>query len=1165
MAIDPRAVKFHTLGNKLVEEQKYNEAIVNFDKAIELAPDYAAAFYHRAEAYEYKKLDDQACEDYLKAMALNASYATIHIDSGLDTLLSGPLGKAVAEYKKKTGGSDLHGKKAAAPGTSVHVSGPKEGSPVAMASQPAVKKDKPRGQVGLKPVKVHLRPSDEKVSTEVWSIDSVIAEVLGPKEIPLAQGKVTFKIANKGELDDAYLGPDRGSMTSGKGPKTITLTTDGDGEAKVYFRRSKRVGLNRLEILPEGLPQPVIFDDNTHPAEIHHVEILPKEKHFTTGQKVKFAFTAYDEHDNPIPDLDLAFVLYGKKRHDWEIIDNIGEKTNAQGSYEHEFTMPTLGNIMCRMEAKYKKTDFTAEKQFKVIPGTASSMLFIPKKSTVAPGEKFPLKVRLMDEFDNPIEGLKVKIVPKEAIGGNWKIGAQNSEITGDDGSVSVEVTAPPDSGARAVFGVQTDSIAAEAMIEANFETGQVAIEQSAFSAQASGPDLDLDMDFPTPTATPAPPAAASTPAPAFAPEPLLDIDLGSGDLSGLPEIPDAKNIPAAAPAETSAELMPGGMAGLEALDLDIGGPATPTFATPAPAPPAPPTQGPAVGSSLDQLDSLLTIDAGGGNAFGTPLSAETPAFAAEPLDSLPLPEEPAADSFAPPSEEPLLSMPLDAEPALAEMTFDAPPLDAPAADAPPLADTAPADSFDLPSDDVPVFATPKDNGTAIIITTEEEIITCQAGEVVPVKVKLTGADGRPVSGGVSALFIIEEIPGPAQDSFFMTPSGVQGEKTYEVDPDLSGEALATIQVSSHTGHFNVTVAVQEERTRVTINVAPGSPSTITMTASALKSAPGGTVEIAAKTLDKFGNVVPGEFVQIMTERYAAQPPTLISETTQTDKNGEVKATYQMSATPGDSVSFTANNPNVAPFSIKKVEIQTEGEPASAAPAPPPPKYEAPVQETSFAPTPMPEAPIDSPEGADETDEDVDAYLKSLEADDPYAPPKFNIARGKKPVMEISTMLPKILMYTGIIASVFVLLFAGFSSYKYVVYQYYYTRGINNYNKELFGDAIIAFEKANQMSPTKIEPLQFMAIIYINRAIIAGERGMDRESGKEYSLAMGVLDKALQIDPNNIDVLYYLGEVYEGKHQYCNAIRQYEKILRVEPKYESAESKMILLRPNCKY
>ena len=52
MAIDPRAVKFHTLGNKLVEEQKYNEAIANYEKAIELAPDYAAAHYHLAEAYE---------------------------------------------------------------------------------------------------------------------------------------------------------------------------------------------------------------------------------------------------------------------------------------------------------------------------------------------------------------------------------------------------------------------------------------------------------------------------------------------------------------------------------------------------------------------------------------------------------------------------------------------------------------------------------------------------------------------------------------------------------------------------------------------------------------------------------------------------------------------------------------------------------------------------------------------------------------------------------------------------------------------------------------------------------------------------------------------------------------------------------------------------------
>ena len=100
MALDERAVKFHTLGNTLVAEQKYNEAIQNYLKAVDIAPHYDAAVYHLAEAYEAKQLDDEAVKYYTRAIELNPSYATIHIEAGLDSLLSGPLGKAVAAFKK---------------------------------------------------------------------------------------------------------------------------------------------------------------------------------------------------------------------------------------------------------------------------------------------------------------------------------------------------------------------------------------------------------------------------------------------------------------------------------------------------------------------------------------------------------------------------------------------------------------------------------------------------------------------------------------------------------------------------------------------------------------------------------------------------------------------------------------------------------------------------------------------------------------------------------------------------------------------------------------------------------------------------------------------------------------------------------------------------------
>ena len=438
---------------------------------------------------------------------------------------------------------------------------------------------------------------------------------------------------------------------------------------------------------------------------------------------------------------------------------------------------------------------------------------------------------------------------------------------------------------------------------------------------------------------------------------------------------------------------------------------------------------------------------------------------------------------------------------------------------------------------------------------------------------------GRPTSAGVSVLFIIDEVPGPAQDSFFLTPSGMQGKKTYESEPDLSGEVMSNVQVSSHMGRFHVSITAQSAHARIAINVAPGIPSSIAMSATAAKVAPGQVVGITAKALDKFGNAVPGEFVAIMMEQYSGRPASLISETTLTDRNGEVTAQYQMSPVSGDKTLFTANNPNIGAFSISKVEVEVAGAPAAGAsapiappaaapraPQPPPPQsaFTAPPPEPAFTPPPMPDAAYATPEtGAETPDQDVDEYLKTLEAANPYASPKFDIKRGKKPVMEISVLLPKIFTYAAILAFAAFLIFAGFSSYKFVIYQYFYTRGINNYNKESLGEALIAFEKANNMNPNRVEPLQFMAEIYIKQAITADDADNARRSEIEYSRALSVLDKALKINPNNIDVLYYLGEVYEGKHAYCEAINQYRKILNVDAKYESAISKITVLSGKC--
>jgi hypothetical protein len=535
MAPNPQAVKLHTLGNKLAEEKKYNEAISQFEKAIALQPDYAAAHLHLAEALESKKQDEKAFESYMRAIDLNPMYATQHIDTGLDTLLSGPLGKAVAQFKKQQG-------LAAKPGETLAGLSSHEMSAAERETGPAIKKEKQRGQAGIKPLKMLFKPGETNVSTPAGSFDWVAVEVLGAKDIPAADCPVIFKLKNGPEQADAFLGPDAASMSASSGPKEFTVNTDGDGRATVYMKRAKRIGANTLEVRAEGL-SPAMFVDNTSPAELAKLDIGPAERVFSTAQRVSFSFLALDAFGNRIPDLILEIALRAKRRHEWEIVNNATLKTDAGGKASCDFEMPTRGNTKCVLEVFQKQAGFKAEKQLNVVPGKASSMMFIPARTKAAPGGTFTLKLRLMDEFDNPIEGLTAAIILKESSGGEWLLEKASDEITGEDGSVSARVTAPAVEGAEAVFAAVTDALAQELMTEARAETEGGAMPSTDTDdvlGMGAGPSdgRAVDVDFGDDDLIPVAGGDVSVPSRKHsASETFSDLDIGSDGLSGLPEI----------------------------------------------------------------------------------------------------------------------------------------------------------------------------------------------------------------------------------------------------------------------------------------------------------------------------------------------------------------------------------------------------------------------------------------------------------------------------------------------------------------------------------------------------------------------------------------------------------------------------------------------------
>ena len=61
----------------------FDRAIEDFNKAIDLKPDYAKAYYNRGIAYGDKGDFDRAIEDFNKAIDLNPDYAKAYYSRGI--------------------------------------------------------------------------------------------------------------------------------------------------------------------------------------------------------------------------------------------------------------------------------------------------------------------------------------------------------------------------------------------------------------------------------------------------------------------------------------------------------------------------------------------------------------------------------------------------------------------------------------------------------------------------------------------------------------------------------------------------------------------------------------------------------------------------------------------------------------------------------------------------------------------------------------------------------------------------------------------------------------------------------------------------------------------------------------------------------------------------
>jgi tetratricopeptide (TPR) repeat protein len=99
--LDPEyAVAYHNRGNAKDDKGDSDGAIADYTRAIELAPKYGDAYYHRAQVWVKKKQYDATTKDLQKAIELDSKNGNYYLELGWNQLFNRKPREAIAASLK---------------------------------------------------------------------------------------------------------------------------------------------------------------------------------------------------------------------------------------------------------------------------------------------------------------------------------------------------------------------------------------------------------------------------------------------------------------------------------------------------------------------------------------------------------------------------------------------------------------------------------------------------------------------------------------------------------------------------------------------------------------------------------------------------------------------------------------------------------------------------------------------------------------------------------------------------------------------------------------------------------------------------------------------------------------------------------------------------------
>jgi len=97
---DDLSLAYYNRGLAYNQKGDPDRAIADFNKAIELNPNFAVAYGMRGVAYDHKGDPDRAIADYSKAIELDPNLALFYGERGIDYNQTGDPDRAIADFNK---------------------------------------------------------------------------------------------------------------------------------------------------------------------------------------------------------------------------------------------------------------------------------------------------------------------------------------------------------------------------------------------------------------------------------------------------------------------------------------------------------------------------------------------------------------------------------------------------------------------------------------------------------------------------------------------------------------------------------------------------------------------------------------------------------------------------------------------------------------------------------------------------------------------------------------------------------------------------------------------------------------------------------------------------------------------------------------------------------